>query len=286
MNLPRKNSHKAKLFQYPGPVGHSAQHPQEAAVADPWPEIPVNSDTRILVEMILGTPTIDLESLCEILLSDLGATVQVLRCTAKHIEDSKLRPLRLHECLVSLGKVNIQNSCAQVLPGLETASAESFSELWRHSWMVSRFAYSIAQVVDGGEPEKARIAGLLHDLGRIPSCLGWTNSAWPQSSEDLGCKLADQWGLPWYVIFGIRCYDRPDTSAAMISRLVAAAHDCERIYTDGIYNAEPERYEPYWLAVLERAFPDLPMVEQQHVMQEFISAVKQLPFVESGCIIR
>ena len=281
MNATRKSTHTAKIYQYPSPV--ATQLPKDEHLSlDMWPPLPVFSDTRVVVELMLKENTIDLLTISEVLLTDLGATVQLLRLAGKNCEDSKLHPMPIHECLVSLDKAEILEACSALSVGVKRGSPSSYSELCRHSWLVSRFAHCIAMFVPGAEPDKARLAGLLHDLGRVPSALGWTTSNWPISPEEFGCSLVDQWGLPWYVIYGIRCYDRHDSSAAVISKIVAAAHDCERIYSDGVFSSEPERYEDYWVAVLERAFPDMSVSEQQRVVREFMELSERFP----GCVLR
>src|SRR5271154_1948370 len=65
-------------------------------------DIPVMSATVLGLEMLLHEPCIDLRMASELVLSDVGATIQILRLVGTEYEFSTEHPCRMGDCLASL----------------------------------------------------------------------------------------------------------------------------------------------------------------------------------------
>ncbi len=70
--------------------------------ADLLDEVPVMSATVLGLEMLLYEPCIDLRMASELILSDVGATIKILRLIGKEYEFAAERPSRMGDCLASL----------------------------------------------------------------------------------------------------------------------------------------------------------------------------------------
>jgi hypothetical protein len=148
------------------------------------------------MELRLHEFSIDLGELTQLVLNDLGATLQVLRLASRECGSADGRPLRIEDCISQLGL----EACLRVA-GQRTVLSEArrrgVVELWAHSREIAQFCRKLALASDGWiHPEQAYLAGLTHTLGLLPGILGWS---WPEGSTDSACrgqKLAETWSLP------------------------------------------------------------------------------------------
>src|ERR1700690_4220856 len=65
-------------------------------------EVPVMSATVLGLEMLLHEPCIDLRMASELILSDMGATIQILRLVGTEYEFDAEHPCRMDDCIASL----------------------------------------------------------------------------------------------------------------------------------------------------------------------------------------
>src|SRR5277367_1350924 len=65
-------------------------------------DVPVMSATVLGLEILLQEPCIDLRMVSELILSDVGATIQILRLVGTEYEFAAEHPSRMGECIASL----------------------------------------------------------------------------------------------------------------------------------------------------------------------------------------
>jgi hypothetical protein len=65
-------------------------------------EVPVMAATVLGLEMLLNEPCIDLKLVSDVILSDVGATIHVLRLVGREYETAAEHPSRMADCLASL----------------------------------------------------------------------------------------------------------------------------------------------------------------------------------------
>ena len=179
-------------------------------------EVPVMSATVLGLEMLLHEPNIDLSVASEFILSDVGATIQILRLIGRGYDFDEDRPRRMGDCLASL-EVDIwfgAISARTFVCGRKHAEAAA---LWHHSRLVAQFARLVAESTDCVSPEDAYLVGLLHGIGAIPVVLGWPNGG-------PGALLAMESALPLVILNAMRSVYESDSSSDW-KFILLAAHD-------------------------------------------------------------
>jgi hypothetical protein len=186
----------AMVFGFPAGRSSMAQVPQFPAESlDDLPDVPALPETLLLMELRLHDFSIDLRELSQLVLSDLGATLQILRLAARECAGD--RPARIEDCISHLGA----DACLRVA-GRRTVLSEArhrgVIEVWAHAREVAQLCRKIA--VAGGDrdhPDEAYMVGLMHSLGALPEVLGWP---WPPTMANgwttKGKRLAETWFLP------------------------------------------------------------------------------------------
>ena len=168
---------------------------------DPLPQIPAMAATTLQLELLLQEPLVDLKIVSEVILSDPGATLQILRLIGEEYTNEEDRPTRIEDCLVSLN-----STCWY--EGMRKQGVFQSGRLvaeWQRCRRVAESARELAQCAEGVSPDEAHIVGLLHRLGEFPRLLGWNNAGSSAGEHNaLGVMLADLWQLPDYLVCAIQ----------------------------------------------------------------------------------
>jgi hypothetical protein len=179
-------------------------------------EVPVMPATVFGLDMLLQEPNIDLQMASELVLSDVGATIQTLRFVGKEYESAAERPTRMCECIAGLDTALwFETISSQIFVGDREHPATT--AIWKHCRSVAQCARFVAQSMDDVLPDDAYMVGLLHGIGAIPAALDW--------SEGQLCSAmsAMEDTLPPFVLAAIKDVDDP--SCASVWRFVlTAAH--------------------------------------------------------------
>jgi hypothetical protein len=189
--------------------------------ADLLDDIPAMSATVLGLEILLHEPCIDLSMASELVLSDVGATIQILRLVGREYELATEPPCRMGDCLASLDSST----------WFEAVSARTFpcdpehthlSALWKHSRLVAQYAQLVAESLDRISPEEAYLVGLLHEIEAIPEVLGWP--ARSISVRDSDALLAVEGSLPVFVLSAIRSMN-DSRSSSVWKFILTTAHE-------------------------------------------------------------
>ena len=168
--------------------------------ADFLDEVPVMSATVMGLEMLLQDPCIDLGMATELVLSDVGATIQILRLIGREYDFPAERPTRMGDCLASLdvdawfGAISARTFVCDRKHAATTA-------VWRHSRLVAQYAQLVAESLDDVSPEDAYLVGLLHGIGDIPAALGLPDRS--RGGKAAGALSAMEGTLPLFVLDAI-----------------------------------------------------------------------------------
>ena len=179
-------------------------------VADVLPNIPTMVSTRLRLELLLQESSVDLTEMSEVILSDVGATLQILRLVGEDYPNEEDRPTRIEDCIVSLGRERWYDVvCASGMLHGGPLLTE-----WQRCRRVAEHARELARCIDGFAPEQAYLVGLLYELGKFPTLLGWNQTgkclAEPNGRESaeeccaLSIMLAQYWHLPKYLLAAIQ----------------------------------------------------------------------------------
>ncbi len=191
----------------------------ELDIQDPLPRIPTLIATRLQLELLLQDSSIDLRAVSQVILSDVGATLEVFRAIGQEYPNAKDRPTRIEDCIVSL---STQRWYSAVCASGVLHNGPLMTE-WQQCRGVAECARELARHIDGVLPEEAYLVGLLYRLGRFPRLLGW-NEGMDSTGENraLGMMLADYWHLPGYVTAAIGEAQDADASSRWTDLLQTA----------------------------------------------------------------
>lgn len=167
-------------------------------------EVPVMPETILCLEMIVNEPSVDLRRASEIVLSDVGATIQILRLIGGGYDVDEQRPRRMADCLASLDVGTWFGAISSRAFACDPEHAET-TALWRHCRLVGQYAKLVAEWLECVSGEDAYLVGLLHGIGAIPSVLGWPGGP--------GVLFAMEGALPLFVFNAMRNLDESSFSS-------------------------------------------------------------------------
>jgi hypothetical protein len=167
-------------------------------------EVPVMPATILCLEMLLREPLVDLKRVSEIILSDVGATIQILRLIGEGYDFDEERPRRMGDCLASLEVGTWFAAISARTYVCDREHAET-TELWKHCRLVGQCAQLAADWLECVSGEDAYLVGLLHGIGAIPSVLGWPGGP--------GVLFGMEGALPAFVFNAMRSPDDSSLSS-------------------------------------------------------------------------
>lgn len=154
-------------------------------------------DTLLMLDLLVQETCVDLRQMSDLVLSDLGATLQILRLAGSEYGMALDRPTRIADCIADLGLRACLNAVSSQTIGRQGRQHE-IAAFWDHSRMIADECRVLAQDMPGIDPEEAFLAGLLHGLGSLPAVLGWGEPG-EADPATYGLWLAELWSLPWFV---------------------------------------------------------------------------------------
>ena len=162
-----------------GSVPLLSMNPQRIAeprTLEALPPVPTLLSTRLQLELLLSDSSVDLKAAAAIILNDLGATIQIFSRAAEEWDATEEPPTRLEDCLVALGTgVWLEAVSADAVERIAEIVADPFTlnEFWEHARLIAAACWSIADQMEGVNPEEAYLVGLLHEAQHLPELLGW-----------------------------------------------------------------------------------------------------------------
>ncbi|MGD0734497.1 MAG: HDOD domain-containing protein [Terracidiphilus sp.] len=190
---------------------------------DDLPALPVLLETLLLLELEAQERSIDLRRVTELVLSDLGATLQIMRLAAREQACAEFRLSRIEDCIADLGfDLCLQSLLANTVS--RAAGQNAITETWAHAKEIAVYSRQIAEERQDVDPGEAYLAGLLHAIGILPAVLGWASGKYGVSDFELaGFKLANTWSLaPFLVNFLGEVSD--ETCTSPLPQIVREAH--------------------------------------------------------------
>jgi hypothetical protein len=177
--------------------------------------VPVMPATVFGLDVLLQEPNIDLQMVSDLVLADVGATIQTLRLAGREYENVAERPSRMCECIAGLDAAMwFEAISARVFVGDREHSATT--AIWKHCRSVAQCARFVAESMDNITPDDAYLVGLLHGIGAIPAALNWPES------ELWRAMSAMEETLPPFVLEAMRSADDPSCSSVWRFVLTAA----------------------------------------------------------------
>jgi HD-like signal output (HDOD) protein len=185
---------------YAGRNANPELQPWQLKLAYDLHDVPVLPETLLRLELEVQERCIDLRAMSQLVLNDLGATLQILRLAGHEYGVTQGRPSRIEDCIADLGV----NACMEAM-GAQTVARDSRSkvihEAWAHSREIAHHSRLVAEELPEINPEEAYLVGLLHGIGLLPAILGWSGSEGGAIDGALvGFEMAKKWALPSVVV--------------------------------------------------------------------------------------
>jgi hypothetical protein len=162
-----------------------------------------------------------LQKASELVLSDIGATIQTLRLIGRDYDFATELPYRMGDCIASLdlGTWFCAMSARTFAFEGQRSAATAF---WKHGRLIAQYAQLVAESLDRFSAEDAYLVGLLHEVGAIPKVLGWPSGV---SGASDPVALSALWGsLPLFVLDAIRSVNDRCVSSTW-AFILNAAHE-------------------------------------------------------------
>jgi hypothetical protein len=216
---------RKKTVRRAEPDSKSIREPQqwEFEIAHDLPDVPVLPETLLRLELEAQERCVDLQAMSDVVLSDLGATVQILRLSALECSATDHRLTRIEDCISNLGL----SACLEAVSAQPVARDDRYiaiAETWAHSREIAHYSRQAAEDTPDVNPDEAYLVGLLHTIGLLPHVLGWFGSA--SRSMDpayAGFQMARKWSLPHFAVEYFREIDAGG-SATPWPEIVHKAH--------------------------------------------------------------
>jgi hypothetical protein len=170
------------------------RQPLQAEPSRELPDVPVMPETLLLLDLMVQETCVDLRQMSELVLADLGATLQILRLAGREYGTAHDRPVRIADCISDLGLRPCLTSVSAQTIGRQEQMPE-VAKLWAHSREIASCSKQVAQTMPEIDPEEAYLVGLLHSFGLLPRLLGWRESS-VVDDPLTGLRLAKRWSLP------------------------------------------------------------------------------------------
>lgn len=143
--------------------------------------LPVMPSTVFGLEVLLQETPVDLRSVTELVMRDVGAVIHVLRLFVKEYGWDMSRPTRIAQCIAGLDLHELIAELSAHMFSFETEQG-TLSAVWKQRCRVAQCAYLIAEARHDVHPEDAYLLGLLDDRGAIVTLLG-LRQAFPGSID-------------------------------------------------------------------------------------------------------
>jgi HD-like signal output (HDOD) protein len=164
------------------------------------PDIPALPETLLLLDLMIQEPCVDLREMAQLVLWDLGATLQILRLAGREYGSFEQRPMRIEDCISALGL----EACVDAVSARTVARGhrrEAIAAFWTYSREIAKHSKLTGEELPGIDPEEAYLTGLLHGIGALPAILGWDCTEFRSvDGPGAGFLLAKRWGLPPCVV--------------------------------------------------------------------------------------
>lgn len=195
--------------------------PVQLGSVQDFPDLPVLPETMLFLDLMIQEPCVNLREMSQLILADLGATLQVLRLAGREYGQAEGRPVRMEDCIVDLGLQECLDAILRkTLP--RDDSQHEIAELWAHAREIAHEARQIAEETADVNPEEAYLAGLLHVIGVLPPLLGWRKTGVADGLL-VGLMLSKRWCLPECVT-EVFSEIRPSGYATRVPGIVQQAH--------------------------------------------------------------
>ncbi len=120
---------------------------------------------------LLGASVVDLKRVCKVIRRDPSLTAQVIRVCNSALFGLRRRIFRVEDAAILMGIERLRTmvlTCSLLEFTGDWSDGEKVRAYWHHSFLTAMLSERIARWIRHAEPEQAYLAGLLHDVGKLP----------------------------------------------------------------------------------------------------------------------
>ena len=207
---------------------HRRQRSASQGESDFLDQVPVMLSTVLGLHILLDEPRIDLQMASELVLSDVGATIQILRLIGREYGQTPERPIGMGGCLAGL-EVNAWFGALSARTFSCDAENAATTALWKHCRLAAQYARLVAGLFDDISPEDAYLVGLLHDIEEIPAVLNRRYGSVGHMKQS--ALTAMEGSLPLFVLAAIRTVNNSSPSSTW-KFILTAVHQLANTRTE------------------------------------------------------
>ena len=213
--------------------GRGAYERGQAISSIDLPDVPVMPETLLLMDLGAREKPVDLGEMTQVVLSDPGATIQVLRLAGRERAFGEERATRIEDCISVLGVL----ACVEAVSRRTVSRAKDkpgIVKCWLHAKEIAENCQRLVEEMAASvNPNDAYLTGLLHELGALPAILNWERIPALSSDPDLvALKLAEEWFLPQCIVDYFSELENPRAGNRWIG-IVQRAHEMTESSSDG-----------------------------------------------------
>jgi hypothetical protein len=165
------------------------------------PDVPVLSETLLLMELKVRERAVDLNEISQLVLSDLGACLQIMRLAGREDSPSGDHLKRIEDCISGLGL----QACIEAMSRrtiMRSRRQPAVLETWLHARIIAENCRFLAEEASWPvSPDEAYVVGLFHPIGTLPDVFDWDCSAFLSNDPSLAAlRMAEAWSLPPCVV--------------------------------------------------------------------------------------
>jgi HD-like signal output (HDOD) protein len=182
------------------------------AYAEDRLEIPALPELAERIRRAVDDPGNGASEVARVVQADPAIAARLLRVANSALYGGASPARSLREAVVRLGLKATRDlvfafTVEHAFTSQHSALRRRLLDVWRHSTFVAAIAFTLARQLNGFDPERALLAGLLHDVGA--ALLVTRADAWPELTDDpaklqqvidalrgeIGALLLERWGF-------------------------------------------------------------------------------------------
>lgn len=175
--------------------------------------LPTIPDVAFKIRRAINADTASVSSIARIVQIDPSITARLIQISNSALYLGRKKIESCPEALTRLGLKATQNivtsfALKSVFNAKSPVIRQKMAELWAHSSYIASVSAVFAHRIPGFDPDRAMLAGLIHDIGIVPILTYADNHpdiiAYPKDltdivkklRADIGVQIIRQWGFP------------------------------------------------------------------------------------------